>query len=199
MGLDRHLYLDVNHFTRDTGGLHGFMSAFALWGGLVLLALMVVLSFLWARRAGRLDSVVLLFLGGASSLVGLAVNKGVSEAVMRQRPCHALHHVDVILSCANDYSFPSDHSVIAGALAAGLFVFDRRVGIVAALLALFLAFARVYAGVHYPGDVVGGLVLGLLVCGVIELLFRGIVMTAAVRLVGTPLRPLLLARPLTRS
>jgi membrane-associated phospholipid phosphatase len=57
----------------------------------------------------------------------------------------------------------------------------------------------VYAGVHYPGDVIGGLLLGLIVCGVIELLFRGIVMTGAVRLAETPLRPVLLARPLART
>jgi undecaprenyl-diphosphatase len=198
MSLDRHLYLDVNKLSRHSAALHGFMAKYALWGGLVVLALMVVLAFLWARRSGRLESVVLLFLGGASSLIALGINKGVSEAVMRQRPCHALHHVTVILSCANDYSFPSDHSVIAGALATGLFLFDRRVGVVAWILALFLAFARVYAGVHYPGDVIGGLVLGVLVCGAVELLFRSVVMAGAVRLAETPLRPVLLARPLPR-
>jgi len=195
MSLDHRLFLDVNKLSRHSAWAHGFMAKYALWGGLVALAVLCVLGFLWARQRGRLDGVVLLFIGGASSLIALAVNKGVSDAVQRHRPCQVLHHIKVILACAHDYSFPSDHSAIAGALAVGLFMFSRKVGVLAILLALFLAFSRVYAGVHYPGDVAGGLVLGALVALVLEFVFRGVLMTAATRLAQTPLRPVLSARP----
>ena len=51
----------------------------------------------------------------------------------------------------------------AVARAVGLWLVDRRAGLVAGLLALAMACARVYAGAHYPGDVLGGLLVGSLV------------------------------------
>jgi membrane-associated phospholipid phosphatase len=201
MGLDRNLYLDVNSLSRDTGWAHGFMSDYALWGGLVVVAALALAAGLWARRRGSLSGVAIMVLAGVSALVSLGINHFLSLAVARPRPCHALHHVVVILSCAHDYSFPSDHSVIAGALATGMLFFSRRLGIVAILLAVTVAFARVYAGVHYPGDVLGGLVLGALVAAAVARVLRRPAIAAATRLAATPLRPLISAsgRPASRS
>lgn len=197
--LDRHLYLDVNSLSRHSGWAHGFMAQYALWGGLVAVVVVFVFAFLQARQHGRLGGVVVLFLGGAGSLIALAANKGISNAVQRARPCHALHHVVVILGCAHDYSFPSDHSVVAGALAAALLFLGRKVGLLGVLLALSVAFARVYAGVHYPGDVLGGLLLGAAIAVVLVVVLRGALTGVALRLTTTPLRPLLAAGTPTRT
>ena len=62
-----------------------------------------------------------------------------------------------------DFSFPSDHAVMAGSTAAAIWLISRRLGSVAAVLALLMAFTRVYIAAHYPWDVVGGLALGCLV------------------------------------
>jgi undecaprenyl-diphosphatase len=169
------------------------MKAYALWGGLVILALMAILAWFVARRRGRLDGVVIAALAGVSALVSLGVNHFVSGAVARTRPCHALHHITVLLGCASDYSFPSDHSVIAGALAMGLLLFDVRWGIAATLLALLLAFSRVYVGVHYPGDVVAGLLMGAAIAVIIFVVLRRPALAATNRLARTPLRPLVAA------
>lgn len=203
MSLDRRLYLDVNSLSRHSHWAHGFMAKYALWGGLVAIVAVFALTFLWARQRGRLDAVVLLFLGGAAALISLGVNKGVSDAVARVRPCHAgavlSHHPVVILGCAHDYGFPSDHSVIAGALAVGLLFVGWRIGVLGVLLALSVAFARVYAGVHYPGDVVAGLLLGAVIAGVLELALRPLLMPLAGRLARTPLRPLIAAGAVSRT
>lgn len=199
MSLDRSWYLDVNSFSRHTGWAHGFMAAFANWGGLVVLAILVIGVWLWSRRQSWLSGIVTATLTGISAVVALGINHFVSQAVARIRPCHALHHVKVILSCASDYSFPSDHAIIAGALAAGLIIYNRRLGILAALVALFLAFARVYAGVHYPGDVIVGLALGAAIAVVIWLVLRRPAMAVALRLTRTPLRPLLAGGEPTRT
>ena len=49
---------------------------------------------------------------------------------------------------------------MGGAVATGLLLVNRRLGLLAALAAALMAFARVYIGAHYPWDVLGGLVLG---------------------------------------
>lgn len=185
-------YLDVNSFARQTTWAHGFMAAYALWGGLVVLALLVVGSWwILARRAlSPARAVATVFCAGLGALVALGTNQVISKAVAEARPCHALHHVEVLLSCAADYSFPSDHAMIAGGLVAGILFLNRKVGAVALVVALLLAFARVYAGVHYPGDVVAGLLIGAAISVAIMVVLRPLATRVAVAVEGTRLRPL---------
>jgi membrane-associated phospholipid phosphatase len=85
--------------------------------------------------------------------------------------------------------------VIAGAFVVGLWLIDKRLGAIGALLALLLAFARVYVGVHYPGDVVAGLLIGGAIAAAICIGLRGPATALAERLLQTPLRPLIAASP----
>jgi membrane-associated phospholipid phosphatase len=197
--IDRQWYLDINSFSRHTAWAHGFMAQFALWGGPVVLALLAIGAWLWSRRENSLEGIVTATLAGVSAVIALGINHFLSQAIARTRPCHVFHHITRILGCASDYSFPSDHAVIAGALAMGLLIYSRRLGAVAWLVALFLAFARVYAGVHYPGDVIVGLVLGSVIAVAIWVLLRRPAMALALRLTRTPLRPLLAGDVFTRT
>src|SRR3954469_20589834 len=68
------------------------------------------------------------------------------------------HHVHQLLAHAPGQSFPSDHATAAFGLALATFVFlSRRWGMVLLALAFLIGFARVYVGVHYPGDIAGSL------------------------------------------
>lgn len=59
-----------------------------------------------------------------------------------------------------DNSFPSDHSAVAGVLAGLMSLYHRILGVALWVLALCVAAGRMLAGLHYPADVVVGLVLG---------------------------------------
>ncbi|PRZ43122.1 undecaprenyl-diphosphatase/undecaprenyl-diphosphatase [Antricoccus suffuscus] len=172
--MDTSIYRAVHNFMDNTTWLHGFMAAYALWGGLVLLAVMLVGAWWSARRrtTGR-PAVAAAVLTGIATLVAVGLNAQVlSPLIGRVRPCNALPHMTTLLPCNPDYSMPSDHAIIAGAFAAGFWLIDRRLGIIATLLSLLLAFSRVYVGVHYPSDVLVGLVAGALITLAIYALLR---------------------------
>lgn len=195
MSLDSSWYRSVNEFARDTGWAHGVLGNYANWAGLVLLALLLVVGWLLGRRrpdAPRLTATA--FLVGVGAVIALLATQAIGPAVARTRPCHALAHVEVLLHCASDSSFPSDHAMIAGAFAAGLLLLNRRIGLAALLLALLLAFARVYVGVHYPSDVAGGLAIGAAIGTLVVLTLRPATAAVALRLARTPLGPLIISR-----
>ncbi len=132
--MDTSSYRDIHTFMGNTSWLHGFMAAYALWGGLVLLAGMLIGAWWSARRRpdGR-SAVVASVVTGIATLVAVGLNAQViSPLIGRVRPCNALAHMTTLLPCNPDYSMPSDHAIIGGAFAAGFWIIDRRDTTVAA-------------------------------------------------------------------
>lgn len=193
--MDTTWYLAINAFARNTPWLHWLLSQYALWGGLALLVVVVILAWLWARRQpDAADGVAIAVLSGVSAVVVLVLNQQLlSPAIARVRPCHVLHGVETLLTCTQDYSMPSDHCIVAGAIVAGMWILRRRFGIIATILALVLAFSRVYVGVHYPSDTVVGLLIGAAIGVVIVFGLRRPLRAGCARLERTPLA--LLVRP----
>lgn len=193
MSTDTTWYLDVNDFARHTTWLHGLLAAYALWGGLVALAALVATGWWTARRRTDAPSAVALAaLTGLGALAAMLLNQQLlGPAIARTRPCHTLPHVEVLLSCANDSSMPSNHSIIAGAIVAGLWMLKRPLGAAATVLAVLLAFGRVYAGVHYPSDTIVGLLAGAAIGAVVVLTLRQPATTLLTQLSRTRVRPLI--------
>ncbi|SDF83787.1 phosphatase PAP2 family protein [Klenkia brasiliensis] len=158
---DDRLLLAVDGFARGTGWLHTPVLLFATYGLVLFGALLA--AGLWTRR-GRSDR-ELAAAGWApvAALLALALNQPLGAAVGEARPYDAHPDLLVLATRTTDVSFPSDHAVVAGACAAGLWLVSRRIGAVAAVLAVLMAGARVYIAAHYPWDVAAGLVVGAVV------------------------------------
>lgn len=105
-------------------------------------------------------------------MLALAVNQPITHLFHEARPYVTHPHILLLASRSPDYSFPSDHAVMAGAAATGLLLVSRRLGMVAVAAAIVMAFARVYVAAHYPWDVLAGLLLGAGVAGFGWLLLR---------------------------
>ena len=129
---------------------------------------------------------------GTATLLAVAVNQPIARAVGEARPYAAHPSALLLVSPTTDFSFPSDHAVMAGAVAAGLLIAWRRLGVAVAIAALVMACARVYVGAHYPGDVLAGLLLGALVSVVGWLALGPVLTRLADWLREGRLRPLLL-------
>lgn len=79
------------------------------------------------------------------------------------------HTLAQLLPHAPGKSFPSDHTTISTAIAAGILFLTRfkKTGIALLIAALLIGTARVYVGVHYPADILGGLFTGLAGGGIV--------------------------------
>jgi membrane-associated phospholipid phosphatase len=82
---------------------------------------------------------------------------------------------------------------MVGAVAAGLFLVNRRLGLLATAAALLMAACRVYIGAHYPHDVVAGLLLGAAVAVAGYALLRRLLIRAVIQASDSSLRPLLIS------
>lgn len=69
--------------------------------------------------------------------------------------------ITILVKRPHGHSFPSGHTASAFAAAFALWLQNWKLGVPALVLAAFIAFTRLYLYVHFPTDVLGGLVLGL--------------------------------------
>lgn len=108
------------------------------------------------RRSGATIALALLF----SLIVNNAILK---NAVARIRPYEVIDGLQCLVGKAVDYSFPSGHSGSSFAAATVIAcLFPRKYGIAAIVLASLIAVSRLYVGIHYPTDVLFGVLDGIL-------------------------------------
>ncbi len=127
-------------------------------GGILWILLAVgMLFFKKTRKTGLMI--------GAALVLGLLFGNGILKNLFqRVRPYdleNALVQVPIIAK-PSDWSFPSGHTLASFETATVLMIRDRRFGIPALMLALLIAFSRLYLYVHFPSDVLAGVLLGVL-------------------------------------
>jgi membrane-associated phospholipid phosphatase len=188
-------YRSITSFAQHTAWLQSPMKLYttAAIGVLVVLAL-----YAWWSARARADRAAMVAVAwlGIGTLLSVACGLGLKQVFRENRPCQAIHVVTV-QACPgpNDYSFPSDHTIIAVALAAGLWIVSRKLGVVAVILAAIEGFSRVYLGQHYPHDVLAGAILSAAVLLIGRPLLRRPLTGLVTLLETTPLRPLLTSAP----
>lgn len=113
---------------------------------------------LLTQRSWRKTGVVLLL---ALLIEAFFCNIVLKNLVAMPRPFTLHENVQLLISAPHDYSFPSGHTGAAFASAAALYFSRARYWIVVFVLAVLIAFSRLYLYVHFPTDVLAGIVLGI--------------------------------------
>ena len=106
------------------------------------------------------------------ALTYLVNNLLLKELIDRTRPYEVFDKVQRLIEKQHDTSFPSGHSASSFAAAMCIYLNGyKRYGIPLLLLALLMALSRLYVGVHYPGDVVTGAIIGSLMAWLVYKLY----------------------------
>ncbi len=126
----------------------------------------------WWRRADRLHHRHVLVSSGLAFCAGLAFNQLILLFVHRLRPYDA-NVTHLIIERSADFSFPSDHATATFAIAAVFLLHGvRKAGTAFLLAAILIAASRVYVGIHYVSDVLGGALTGVMAAVAVKLVYR---------------------------
>lgn len=111
---------------------------------------------------------------GQTILIALVITTIIGEGIIknivkRKRPFYGDDDKELLISRPITYSFPSGHTASSFAVATVFIKTDNAASLEIMLLACLIAFSRIYLGVHYPSDVIGGGIIGTL-CGLITVM-----------------------------
>lgn len=125
--------------------------------GLFWIILAIILLFIKkTRKCGILMLISMAF--------GLIIGNGIlKNLIARSRPCWIDTGIQLLIKNPTDYSFPSGHTLASFEAATMIFLHNKKLGIISLILAVLIAFSRMYLFVHFPTDILGGAILGILI------------------------------------
>lgn len=171
MALNTELFRVIHGFAHQSPFIDGFGIFLASYLPWLIVVAAVIFAALGASTHERLYRAALI---SVSVLVAWGVLRPlIGEIIDSPRPPIALEDVQPLIAHAPTPSFPSGHATFLFAVAGAAFIARRRWGAWLGVLAAVVAVARVFVGVHFPLDVVGGAVLGLGVAFIASKLIPG--------------------------
>jgi len=155
---DHSTFVSVNH--PDGKTVSKIMVDLSKYGREIVWIGVTALLFVFGRKDGRKVAVLLTI----TFLILIPLGTVLKYEIDRQRPV-PVSSENLLVPSDTDPSFPSGHAtIVAGGAAILLLRFNRGKQIIASIIlaieAALVAYSRIYVGVHYPLDVVGGIILG---------------------------------------
>lgn len=128
---------------------------------------LLYLAYLWKIQKALCISIIKLSI--ISLPLTLLSAKIFSHFIYDPRP-FVVEHVKPLIPHVADNGFPSDHMLLTMALASVIYVYNRKLGIILAIIAILVGTARVFAKVHHIEDIIGSAVIAIGVVGIVYFL-----------------------------
>jgi undecaprenyl-diphosphatase len=155
--IDIAIFYLFNH-TFSTGFLDKFFSLITDVGNWYIAYLILAgIAFFKGGAKGKIAVIGLILL---ITFTDQTNHKILKEIFERLRPCNAFANVLTPVGCRGSFSFPSNHAVNNFAAAAFLTPLFPKFKWIFIVTASLLAISRVYLGLHYPSDILGGAIIG---------------------------------------
>lgn len=133
-----------------------FFATFTTFGDPVMI--LCYCAILIVLQKTRKDGIMVL----CGCLTGLAIGNGLLKFLIRRdRPCWIRPEIELLVKNPSDYSFPSGHTMHIAILSVILIYRHPKLAYGLVPLTLLMAYSRLYLYVHFPSDVLAGLVLGI--------------------------------------
>lgn len=161
--------------TQAINALNSHVAIFDLsiiWLGKAIIPIMIgLMMWNWFSVKARTRARYVSICAGLSLLLALGINHIILLFIVRPRPYDVgISHL--IVNASQDPSFPSDHAAAAFGIAFAIILLKHSWRNLFFLMASFLAFDRVFIGIHYFGDVMGGMLTGFIAALVITAIFQ---------------------------
>jgi len=155
--IDVSVFYFINH-TLSCGALNKFFTIITnVNNWYIAYIILLGISFIKGGRKGKIAAIGVLLLILLTDQLSARIIK---EIFHRVRPCNALANVITPLGCNGTFSFPSNHAVNNFAAAVFFYKLFPKIKWAVFIAAGLVALSRVYIGVHYPSDILGGAIIG---------------------------------------
>lgn len=132
-----------------------------IFGAKYLYLIVIIISFIWFLIQPKLRKKEILIIICICLPLVFVISKAAGSLYYNPRP-FVLGHFEPLIPHKADNGFPSHHALLVSVISTVIFVFSRRAGFVLWILALFVGFSRVYAGVHHMIDIVGSMIISII-------------------------------------
>ena len=162
--LDLAIFWYLNSWAGASKAYDALIIFCAQYLGYLCVAAFFLLLFFWRRS--QQEKISIFWVAVASVVIArLGVTEFIRFFYHRPRPFIA-HHVHQLIS-ETEWSFPSGHAAFFFALAAAVYLYDKKWGMAFFAASVAMGIGRVAAGVHYPSDILGGMLIGAVVACVV--------------------------------